>query len=1134
MEDYRLEQSGQEVQDILNGAAMQTDLTAENDRAELAERTLQGNIDDEASTRENADIELQGHIDDEEIRAKAAEKQNADDIDAIEEKIPSGASSQNKLATAGELAAKQDALTFDNAPTPSSTNPVTSGGVYTAIDNEKGARINADAALQQSIEAILLLIPSAATALNQLADKSFVNSTVATASATFRGTYNLVSDLSLAVTATHAQIAAALAGAVSGADNNDYCFVQIPTSADTPTEIRVTERYKFNGETWAYEYDLNNSGFTAAQWEAINSAITSALVAKLSNLPDATQLATLFAGKQNTLTFDNAPASGSDNPVKSGGIYDAIAAITAVIPSAATSSNKLVDLNALTTYVTGIIGALDASFDLTSTDGHVTLKMTQVDGVITTLQILTSDIASSAALTMLGGQVSTNASDIAALQQLYNNLQQSDPIVIESTDTWPVANPSTHDIYRVIDRVNTPPQYYSDYMFKADDLTTPVLMAQYNNAIDPRPKKGSANLVTSGGVFDNMGALDVSELNATGVTLATYATLDAAIAAIPSDYQKGGMSIKFVSSVDNTYVQFRLTKNQWSTTPSDWQGVDDEPIDDSDNLVKSGGVASEFQKINGITFKDTWSSNKQFIANFEGGKTYIVSVSKTANVGIDCGYRNLPSESVTRIFMMSANETYKEQSVTFESDQKYLVVYSGGSAEIEVKILGEQSVPYQLAGKVNIEDIVDNLNSDAANKPLSAHQGKVLKGQVDGISDMVELVSSKNLFNKETVTDNMRQNWYNDSTAAVAGMCMSVHIPVTSGQSYVFSPIVGEVMARVFNAGGTGVQGVDATSTQTFVAHANASYMVVSCQMSIKDSFQVEKGTTPTSYEEYFEPHNEIKPECLPDMEEVNEVTVGVGGDYTTILEALKDTDDSIKVHVMRGTYDIIAEYQNLYGNDFWDTYPGYDNTTTDKFMYGLWVSNGRHLVFDAGAKVVFDYTGENSNVKNSFSVFATGYNAHIEGLNLVFNNSRYAIHDDFSAVDDQKHSGITIFERCTFDGNPNYSAMIGGGCGYNNTYIVKDCTFNVTSEANKNLVSYHNPRGSNALNRIVVENCVGNGSIAFNWYGTSTDITLCTVTNCKCRYISCAAHSSEPHDIVNMRMVEWNNITDMNIQPLW
>ena len=38
------------------------------------------------------------------------------------------------------LAAKQDLLTFDAAPTQNSTNPVTSGGVYTAIDNAKVKR----------------------------------------------------------------------------------------------------------------------------------------------------------------------------------------------------------------------------------------------------------------------------------------------------------------------------------------------------------------------------------------------------------------------------------------------------------------------------------------------------------------------------------------------------------------------------------------------------------------------------------------------------------------------------------------------------------------------------------------------------------------------------------------------------------------------------------------------------------------------------------------------------------------------------------------------------------------------------------------------------------------------------------
>ena len=226
---------------------------------------------------------------------------------------------------------KQNNLTFDNTPTENSTNPVTSGGVYAA-----------NITLHELIEAILVLIPSAASALNQLADKAFVNSSVSTATATFRGTYNVVTDLELAYDATHEQIATKLGQVIATADNNDYAFVQIPVSA-TSTDIRLTERYKFNGTVWGYEYDLNTSGFTAVQWEAINSGITALLVSKLTNLPTAEVLATMFNAKQNVLTFDAAPTALSTNPVFSGGVYAAIKAITDLIPSEATALNQLAD-----------------------------------------------------------------------------------------------------------------------------------------------------------------------------------------------------------------------------------------------------------------------------------------------------------------------------------------------------------------------------------------------------------------------------------------------------------------------------------------------------------------------------------------------------------------------------------------------------------------------------------------------------------------------------------------------------------------------------------------------------------------------------------------------------------------------
>ena len=146
---------------------------------------------------------------------------------------------------------------------------------------------------------VTALIPAQASITNQLADKEYVNSSVATATATFRGTYNLVSDLSLTTSATRMQTASALATKMMALsitpDTNDYAFVQIPTDDDTPTEIARIDRYKFDGTAWAFEYSLNNSSFTAAQWAAINSNITSAKVIKLDALPTNAELTEDFS-----------------------------------------------------------------------------------------------------------------------------------------------------------------------------------------------------------------------------------------------------------------------------------------------------------------------------------------------------------------------------------------------------------------------------------------------------------------------------------------------------------------------------------------------------------------------------------------------------------------------------------------------------------------------------------------------------------------------------------------------------------------------------------------------------------------------------------------------------------------------
>ena len=496
MADYRLTQSGDEVQNILNTATPVSSLQEETERATGAENQLQQNINSESEARQGADTTLQGNIDTEEARARAAEQLNADGIAAIEDKIPATASDQNQLvdeqkmnssiatatatyrgafnlvtdlhltvsateadiinalaATISEadnndycfvqipvandrpteyarierykyngtvwaleyalnnsgftadqwnainsgitsgLVAKLTALPsaadltalFANIYTKSETN-----GVVATETQRAQAAEQTNAA---DIDTIEEKIPADASPQNKLASEQYVNSSVATNTATFKGAYNLVSDLSLTTAATREQIAAALAGAISAADNNDYAFVQIPTADATPTEIASVERYKFNGVVWAFEYALNNSGFTSAQWNALNSGITSGLVTKLTALPTNAELTNLLAGKQATIVDLDAIRSGAQAGAVSApqattytktevdGMVgdeqsraqaaeqanaDDIDTIEAKIPAAASAQNKLVDQNLMNSSIATATATYRGAYNLVS------------------------------------------------------------------------------------------------------------------------------------------------------------------------------------------------------------------------------------------------------------------------------------------------------------------------------------------------------------------------------------------------------------------------------------------------------------------------------------------------------------------------------------------------------------------------------------------------------------------------------------------------------------------------------------------------------------------------------------------------------------------------------------------------
>jgi len=65
---------------------------------------------------------------------------------------------------------------------------------------------------------------------------------------------------------------------------------------------------------------------------------------------------------------------------------------------------------------------------------------------------------------------------------------------------------------------------------------------------------------------------DISEYNASGTppVLAKYASLSLALAAVPTSKQKGGMTIRYVQTSDNTYVQYTLTSNSFNINTENW------------------------------------------------------------------------------------------------------------------------------------------------------------------------------------------------------------------------------------------------------------------------------------------------------------------------------------------------------------------------------------------------------------------------------------------------------------------------------------------------------------------------------------------------------------------------------------
>lgn len=184
------------------------------------------------------------------------------------------------------------------------------------LENDVDALQSDVETLEGEVNSIEDVIPAQASVSNQLADKAFVNSTVQTGTANFRGNWANWA----AVPTDPTEYPADYTGTTTPS-TNDYMVVQDASGYVDPTEVLAgTWRFKYTGvwstdgrNGWQPEYQVNETPLTAAQLAALNSGATEALIEQITINEDA--ISALDADKQDLLTAGDNITISADNEI---------------------------------------------------------------------------------------------------------------------------------------------------------------------------------------------------------------------------------------------------------------------------------------------------------------------------------------------------------------------------------------------------------------------------------------------------------------------------------------------------------------------------------------------------------------------------------------------------------------------------------------------------------------------------------------------------------------------------------------------------------------------------------------------------------------------------------------------------
>ena len=608
----------------------------------------------------------------------------------------------------------------------------------------------------------------------------------------------------------------------------------------------------------------------------------------------------------------------------------------------------------------------------------------------------------------------------------------------------------------------------------------------------------------------------------------SYEDLSSALAAVPDGKKSGGMTIRYIQTSDNKYVQARCMAQSFTIDETQWQDesnvikkVDIVKYGDSTQRSSGGGgqnmgllISSEgiLKKIN-VNIAESSNVVLRIYDRTDGAIVYTETFSGSAGIN---QFNLAQNTRVLPGYIVSV-----EGKVMYNSTQLDQIFYQYLNGQWSLR-------PDKVRFQYYIEVILNNLDK--------------LQGGIDDINDFlgreIEIVT------------------IGDSTTRTSG-----------GGSQVIGLLVpqdGQVSEISCNVSGNGTIEVSVYDTDKSTLLIAKVYFVIDGVntipvsdlfvnqgniISVKGNLYYNSTTLDQIFYQYLNDQWSLRTDKvrfqiaikiestdvitelqaqIDSLKEDNIIYVGSNREIKKVTDALVlglQKPNSVIIFDSE-EFDIIDEL----GNDYMSQpFTGAEDSRGIELYNNITIKGTGNSVIKA------HYLGSNADARSKFSVFNTKGSFTLDNIILDCKNIRYCVHDEQgNRTVPYKVQYLGCSMKIDNSENNDWPAMqcIGGGLGKNGIIIIKDCVFNavLTTDYYRDsigCVTYHNNGydANSKSNLIVNGNYFKASTFALMWYGSSTKITECLLSNNSFETPVLEKATNQSATVINTKIIGWNNI---------